>query len=102
MSFILKLLNSTIPGWQREYRFHPKRKWRFDYAHPELMIAVETEGGVWVQGRHIRGKGYINDMEKYNAAQLLGWKVLRYTPQQTDKMINDITELVNKHATRSP
>lgn len=63
-----------------EYRFHPKRKWRFDAAWPEKMIAVEFEGGIWTGGRHTRGKGYENDCEKYNNALLLGWRVFRLTP----------------------
>ena len=65
-----------------EYRFHPERLWRFDYAIPGMMVAIEIEGGVWTIGRHTRGSGFIKDMEKYNAAAIMGWKVLRYTPQQ--------------------
>lgn len=64
----------------QEYKFHPKRKWRFDSAWPEKMIAVEFEGGIWTNGRHTRGKGYENDCEKYNNALLLGWRVFRLTP----------------------
>ncbi len=63
-----------------EYQFHPKRKWRFDSAWPEKMVAVEFEGGIWTNGRHTRGKGYENDCEKYNNALLLGWRVFRLTP----------------------
>lgn len=63
-----------------EYRFDAKRKWRFDLAWPEYKIAIEIEGGIWTQGRHTRGKGYLSDMEKYNAAALQGWRVLRATP----------------------
>jgi len=64
----------------REYRFHPSRRWRFDYAWPSRMIALEIEGGVWTGGRHTRGAGFLGDMEKYNAATLMGWKVLRCVP----------------------
>ena len=66
----------------KEYRFHPTRKWRFDYAIPALKIAVECDGGVWTGGRHVSPKGYMKDMEKFNAAAELGWVVLKYTPQQ--------------------
>ncbi len=66
----------------REYRFHPVRKWRFDYAIPALKIAVECDGGVWTHGRHVRPTGYIKDMEKFNAAAEAGWVVLKFTPQQ--------------------
>lgn len=65
----------------KEYRFTPKRKWRFDYAIPQYKIALEVEGGIWTKGRHTRPKGFIGDIEKYNTATLMGWKLLRTTPQ---------------------
>lgn len=65
-----------------EYQFHPTRKWRFDYAFPGTKVALEVEGGVHTAGRHIRPRGFLNDMEKYNAAATLGWLVLRTTPDQ--------------------
>lgn len=65
-----------------EYRFHPTRKWRFDWAFVPQRIAVEQEGAVWVNGRHTRGSGFVKDLEKYNAAAALGWRVIRGTPQQ--------------------
>jgi len=82
---MLKILNSINKGWKSEYRFHPTRRWRFDYAHPELMIAIEVEGGAFTKGRHTRGKGFIADMDKYNTATIMGWRLLRYTPQQMEK-----------------
>lgn len=63
---------------QEEYQFHPVRRWRFDFAWPERLIALEIEG--W--GRHQRFVGYRNDCEKYLEAALLGWTVLRLTTQQ--------------------
>ena len=65
-----------------EYRFAAPRKWRFDYAWVDEMVALEVEGGIWTQGRHTRGKGVLGDMEKYNEAAILGWKVIRATPEQ--------------------
>ena len=60
-----------------EHRFLDKRKWRFDFAHPETRIAIEIEGGAWSGGRHTRGAGFITDAEKYNTAALWGWTVFR-------------------------
>ncbi len=76
----LKALN--IPRPKSEHKFHPTRRWRFDYAWIDQKVALEIEGGVWIKGRHNRGRGYVDDMEKYNAAVILGWKVLRFTPEQ--------------------
>jgi very-short-patch-repair endonuclease len=77
----LKMLQANFKGIEivKEFKFHPKRKWRFDYAFPFLMIAVEVDGGVWTGGRHINPAGYINDMEKLNTAASMGWLVLRIT-----------------------
>lgn len=64
-----------------EFKFHPDRKWRFDYAWPDHKIAVEVEGGIWIGGRHTSGSGFAKDMEKYNAATCLGWRLLRVQPK---------------------
>ena len=69
----------------KEYKFHPTRKWRFDFAIPEHKIALEVEGGVWTGGRHTSSTGFLKDMEKYNTATLMGWKVLRTTPDDLYK-----------------
>jgi very-short-patch-repair endonuclease len=69
-----------LPKPTLEYAFHPTRRWRFDLAWPEIKLAAEIEGGVWVGGRHNTGSGYTEDCIKYNEAVLLGWRVLRFTP----------------------
>ena len=81
----------------KEHKFHPKRKWRFDYAIPEHKIAIEVEGGVWTGGRHIRAQGFLGDMEKYNTATLMGWRVFRTTPDDLYKMatINLLRQAIN-------
>ena len=68
-----------LPEPIREYKFDPKRRWRADFAWPEIMLLVEVEGGHWTGGRHTRGAGFENDCEKYNEAALFGWRVLRLT-----------------------
>lgn len=74
-----------IPSPEQEFKFMDKRKFRFDFAWIDEKLAVEIEGGVWIQGRHTRGSGYVKDMEKYNLAAEAGWRVLRFTPQQIKK-----------------
>lgn len=84
-TLLIQLRLAGLPEPEREFLFHRKRKWRFDLAWPELLIAVEVEGGIWVGGRHVRGEGYEADCEKYNEAQLAGWMVLRFTPGMIKK-----------------
>lgn len=85
----------------KEYRFHPQRRWRLDYAIPAYKIALEVEGGVWTQGRHTRPKGFLADMEKYNTAAVMGWTVLRVTPngllkKNTFEMVKKTIDGLNK------
>ncbi len=71
-----------LPDPVREHIFHPHRKWRFDLAWPDQMVAVEAEGGIWSNGAHSRGKHFESDAVKYNEAQILGWVVLRFSGGQ--------------------
>ena len=75
------LREAGITGWVREYKFHPSRRWRFDFAWPERKLAIEVEGGIWISGRHNRGVGMSGDCEKHNTATSLGWDVYRFTPR---------------------
>lgn len=74
-----------LPQPVREHRFHPPRRWRFDYCWPTGKIAVEIDGGTWVAGRHTSGAGYEKDCEKFNQAALDGWLVFHFTT----KMVTD-------------
>ena len=88
----LMLLQESNVWWLAEYQFAKPRRWRFDYALVKPQIAIEIEGGAYSGGRHTRGSGFVGDMEKYNRAVVLGWRVLRYTPQQFDAgaWVNDL------------
>lgn len=79
----LQAVSAPLPV--TEYRFHPERRWRFDLAWPDLLVAVEVDGGVWTGGRHVRGAGVEADCEKVSHAAALGWRVLRLTPRMIDQ-----------------
>jgi len=64
----------------REYRFDKSRRWRADFAWEDARLLIEIEGGVWNRGRHLTPRGFLNDAEKYLAATLQGWTVLRLVP----------------------
>lgn len=88
----LKLLKVKKPV--REYRFSNTRRFRFDFAWPQEKVACEVQGGIWVGGRHNRGKGYENDCDKLNLCQLDGWLLLYVTTTHIAR--GDAAELIRK------
>ncbi len=84
-----------LPAPEREYRFHPTRMWRLDFAYPSIRLAVEVEGGIYSKGRHGRGKGIAEDIEKGNALTLAGWRLIRVHGDQVRS--GEATELI-RHA----
>jgi very-short-patch-repair endonuclease len=99
---VFHLRASKLPEPVREYQFATsiKRRWRFDFAWPDLCIGVEVEGGVYSGGRHTRGAGFEKDCEKYNEAVILGWSVLRFTGSMIHSGIAlaTITRLMQREA----
>lgn len=84
-SYFFQLRAARLSPPELEYRFHPTRRWRFDFAWPDLLLAAELEGGTWSSGRHTRGPGFEKDAEKQCEAAILGWKILRFN----NKMVED-------------
>lgn len=117
--FQIRAFKLTAP--EREYRFAAHavggpgkglrirleeaglKDWKMDFAWPDIKLAVEIEGGIWVGGRHNRGGGMIEDMRKYNAAALMGWKVLRFDGSaiRSGAAINTVRPLI-RPTTYSP
>ena len=70
----------------QQHKFHPERRWRLDFAFPDVLVGVEVDGAIFnaengtEAGRHSRGAGQCKDMEKRNAAAELGWLILSYGP----------------------
>lgn len=99
-TFDLHCRVKNLTNAEREYKFHPTRDWRFDFAWPAIKLAVEVEGGTsFGKSRHSQGDGFEKDCIKYNAATLLGWKVLRYSTKmvQNETAINQVVEYIESH-----
>jgi very-short-patch-repair endonuclease len=64
-----------------EFQFDDVRKWRFDFAWPDVRIAIEIEGGISDRrpGRHMRARGYQDDLDKYNTGASYGWRIFRFS-----------------------
>ena len=101
-TLFLHLRAAKLPEPEREYRFHPVRRWRFDFAWPDLMLAVECEGltAPGTKSRHTTNQGFTKDCGKYNAAAMAGWKVLRFTSQmiKSGEALQQIEEALNDNS----
>lgn len=94
--FMFQIRACGLPIPEREVRFHKKRRWRFDFAYPDKLLAIEIHGGVFSQGRHTRGTGFTKDCEKYTEAAILGWRILHFTGAQvgTGEAVGKLEEAI--------
>ena len=77
--YLFQLDVAGIPTPEFEYRFHPTRQWRTDFTWLSHGVVGEYEGGVFLNGAHVRGQHYESDCEKYTEAAILGLVVIRFT-----------------------
>lgn len=74
-----------LPRPLLELKFHPERKWRFDFAfmvpNQNHQVALEVQGGIFLNGGHNRGAALRKEHEKRNAAAQLGWRILYVEPK---------------------
>lgn len=74
-----------LPKPVRQYQFIPGRRFRADFAWPDLMLIVEVDGGIHTNGRHNRGTGFEKDRIRDGLALEAGWIVYRCTPDMVAK-----------------
>lgn len=72
----LQLVEEGIDKFERQFLFHPTKKYRFDFAWPEHKLACEVQGAIWIKGHHSYGAGLIEDYKKANEAAILGWRMI--------------------------
>lgn len=93
IKLVLQLMNIDFVS---EYKFHDTRQWRFDISIPSLKIAIEYEGIMSRKSRHTTIIGYTKDCEKYNAATIAGWRVLRYNAINYKSVGEDMMSIIKK------
>lgn len=82
----------------REFRFHAKARYRFDFAWVDRRVAVEIQG---FGPAHFSVKGMSSDHMKLATALTSGWKVVYFTSAllKTTKyryvMFNSLAQLLN-------
>lgn len=87
-----------LPEPTREYRFDSVKRWRFDFAYLDCKLAIEVEGATWIPNTgHTSGVGYRENVRKYNAAVMQGWKLLRFTTDmvKSGEALKVIEEMIN-------
>ncbi len=79
-----------------QQRLVPNRRFRFDFSHTQSRVAVELDGGTFGgKSGHNTGQGIEDGYEKANAAQRLGWCVLRYGAKRMQRdMIGIVGEVL--------
>lgn len=92
LDFAFQCEQNELPPRATEHRFAKSigRQWRFDFAFPDYMLAVEIEGLVVRRiagemvctGRHASVQGFREDCLKYASAAVLGWNVIRFEQSQ--------------------
>ncbi len=81
---------------KQEFRFHPTRRWRFDWCIESLKLAVEYDGQIPGNvGAHSGFRMLNKDIEKNNAAQQLGWTVLRFSYQNYTTITEELRVFLN-------
>jgi very-short-patch-repair endonuclease len=70
-----------LPDPVRQHKFHPERRFRYDFCWVEQKLAVEIDGGSFIRGGHNTAKGQHADNDKHNESVRLGWRVLRFNTQ---------------------
>ena len=93
---IISVLEASGLNYESEFIFSKERKFRFDWAVPQLLVAIEYEGIFSEKSGHTTLSGYKKDVEKYNLATKLGWKILRYTADNYLDFENDLKIIKEK------
>lgn len=107
-----KLEKDFHTNWRRltrititpQHIFHPRRKWRFDFAHLESKTAIEIQG---FGTGHASYSGMRSDYFKHNEAVRLGWSILYFMsselcPKKISKTIGYIEHIINTRLGNAP
>lgn len=72
-----------VPEPEFEFRFHPTRKFRFDFSWSDQKLGLEVQGALFarIPGGHNRGARIRQEHAKRNLAACLGWRILYCEPE---------------------
>ncbi len=85
LAMLESLGGSLSKGVRTNYIPYDDAKFEIDFAWPEILVAVEIDGGTFTRGKHTRGTGYDIDCQKRNRLTSDGWRVLVFTTTDLKK-----------------
>ena len=97
--FKLQLRANKIYVFKEQYRFHPTRQWKIDFAFPSAKLGIELDGAIFgKKSGHNTGVGILRKMEKSNELQKMGWRIFSFSGDQVKSgyAINYILEVLNE------
>jgi hypothetical protein len=71
---------------------HPVRRFRIDFAYPQLMLAIEVDG----YRAHATARAFQTDLERQNTLVALGWTVLRFTWHDVVRRPDHVARLIRE------
>lgn len=100
---LMEIEGVPAPTLQHAFARHLGRQFRFDFAWPERMVAVEVDGGRWLVRRGKDGRpvpvgfhNHVDDYRKLNLAARLGWRIMRFMPEmiRSGEAVQEIRSLL--------
>jgi hypothetical protein len=72
--------------------FNTNRRFRFDWAIPELKLGIEYDGIMSKKSRHTTISGFMEDCNKLNIVTANGWSFFRYHTKNYKNFLTDIEQ----------
>jgi len=87
-----RLRGGAVDGW-RVRRQHPVGRFVVDFACVPLRLVIEIDGGV-----HERDDAVLNDHDRQQEIEALGWTVVRFTNAEALTYTTLIDAAIRAHA----
>lgn len=81
---------------ERQFAFHPERKFRADFYHAPSKSLIEIDGGLWTGGAHNHASTYGYQQERDRLARALGYEVYRLGTGFTEEDVRRVRTLINE------
>ena len=81
---LFQQLEEFAIGYERKFQFKTTKHWRFDFHIVKKRLLIEIAGGPWSGGRGGKLANKAWSMERYDDAEELGYRIMRFEPDQVE------------------